>query len=395
MKFQYAKKTENLRPSAIRALAHFIHRPGVISFAGGSPAPESFPVKQLIEADRKVLEEKGGEALQYSTTIGLDELREIIIEHMAAAGIHGIQLENILITNGSQQGLDYLGRLFLDEGDIVICEDPSYLGAVNAFAAYAPKMIGIPMDDEGMRADVLEQVLQQYSGRVKFIYTIPTFQNPTGRTMGQERRQQILKLAEKYQVPIAEDDPYSALYFNKPEYPIKHYDTDQSVIYLGTFSKTFCPGLRIGWIAADAEIIRTLDLIKQSTDLHTSTLSQMELVEYIRANDWDEHVAFVRDLYKKKRDIMMQSIETHFPKNVKCTYPEGGLFTWAELPENVRAEDVLEECMQVNVAFVPGTSFYVDGGRHNHMRLSYGMMSEDRIRTGIERLGKILHRLCD
>lgn len=308
MQFQYAKKTENLRPSAIRALAHFIHQPGVISFAGGSPAPESFPVKQLIDADRKVLEQKGSEALQYSTTSGLDELREIIIDQMSAAGIYGMQLENILITNGSQQGLDYLGRLFLDEEDIVICEDPSYLGAVNAFAAYGPKMLGIPMDEEGMRADVLEQVLQQNSNRVKFIYTIPTFQNPTGRTMGQARRQQILKLAEKYQVPLVEDDPYSALYFHKPEYPIKHYDINQSVIYLGTFSKTFCPGLRIGWIAADADVISKFELIKQSTDLHTSTLSQMELVTFIRTNDWDAHVASVREIYKKKRDIMMQCI---------------------------------------------------------------------------------------
>ncbi|MPN04550.1 2-aminoadipate transaminase [bioreactor metagenome] len=298
-----------------------------------------------------------------------------------------------MITNGSQQGLDFSGKLFINEGDVVICESPSYVGALNAFRAYMPKFVEVPMDDEGMKIDDLEKALIG-NPKTKFIYVVPTFQNPTGRTMSIERRKQLIQLACEYNVPIIEDNPYGELKFGDEEIPpVKHFDTAGIVIYLGTFSKTFCPGLRIGWVAASPDIVRKYVLAKQGADLQTNTMSQIELAKFIELYDFDEHVERVRNIYRNRRDAMLNAMKEEFPASIKYTYPDGGMFTWVELPKGIDAADILKKSLECKVAFVPGSSFYPNGGNENHFRLNYGTMSEDLIAEGIKRLGKVLRAL--
>lgn len=392
MEIRYADRVNSIKPSAIRELLKLTQQPGVISFAGGLPAPESFPIEELKKISVKVLEEKGRAALQYSTTEGYPPLREFISKRMNDSGIK-TEADQILITNGSQQGLDFSGKLFINEGDVVICESPSYVGALNAFRAYMPKFVEVEMDDDGMKMDELEKALIK-NPKAKFIYVISTFQNPTGRTMSLERRKKIVELAMMYNVPIVEDNPYGELRFEGEEIPpIKHFDKEGIVIYLGTFSKTFCPGLRIGWVAASPEIVRKYALAKQGADLQTNTLSQIELATFIELYDFEEHVQNVRAIYKKRRDAMLNTMKEYFPSDLKYTYPSGGMFTWVELPKGVVAEEVLKKSLEYKVAFVPGSSFYPNGGNENHLRLNYGTMKEEFIIEGIKRLGKVLQEI--
>lgn len=394
MDIRYADRVGSIKPSAIRELLKLTQQPGVISFAGGNPAPESFPIEQLKQISAKVLDEQGKSALQYSTTEGYKPLREFIAERMNNMGID-IDADGILITNGSQQGLDFSGKLFLNEGDVVICESPSYIGALNSFRAYMPKFVEIPMDDDGMKMDELEKALKD-NPNVKFIYTVPTFQNPTARTMSPERREKLVQLALEYKIPVLEDNPYGDLiYEGKRIMPIKHFDAEGIVIYLGTFSKTFCPGLRIGWVAASPEILRKYVLAKQGTDLHTNTMSQMELAKFVETFDFEAHVEMVRNIYKSKRDTMINAIREEFPEYIKYTYPEGGMFTWVDLPEGIDAAEVLKKSLEYKVAFVPGSPFYPNGGHENHFRLNFGTMPEELIIEGIRRLGKVLRDIMN
>lgn len=393
MKYTYAEHTKYLRPSAIRAAVREI-RPGMISFAGGSPSPESFMPEELLEADRKILTERYGFALGYSSTEGVPELIDIVLKEMERSGIHGMTGENIIITNGSQQGLDLIARLFLDEGDVVICEDPGYVGGLNAIAAYGPQFVGVAMDEEGMLPDELDKALTSYPN-AKFIYLVPTFQNPTGRCMQQPRRQEILSVAKKHQVLIIEDDPYSELFFSgEKQLPIKHYDDDFNVIYLGTFSKTFCPGMRVAWICADKKTIELCSLCKANVDLQTGTWQQLEVATVIQSVDWPAHLADIRAIYKRKRDLMMRSMEAEFPKELKYTYPEGGFFTWVTLPETVDEREVFRAGLEKQVAFVPGNAFYANSGPFNHIRLSFSTSSDEEIVEGIKRIGAILRDMC-
>lgn len=389
MEITFADRVDSIKPSAIRELLKLTKQPGVISFAGGWPAPESFPIEEMKQVSLKVLEEQGKSALQYSSTEGYLPLREFIAKRMKLSGVK-IEADEILITNGSQQGLDFSGKLFINPGDVVICESPSYVGALNAFRAYMPKFVEIPMDDEGMIMEDLEKALKE-NPKAKFIYVVPTFQNPTGKTMSLKRREKLVKLATQYKVPILEDNPYSDLRFEGEDIPpVKHFDTDGIVIYLGTFSKTFCPGLRIGWVAASPQIVRKYVLAKQGADLQANTMSQIELYKFIEMFDFDAHVEKVRDIYKKRRNAMLETMKKEFPSNVKYTYPQGGMFTWVELPEGIDAADIFKKSLESKVAFVPGSSFYPNGGNENHFRLNYGTMSEDLIIEGIKRLGKVL-----
>jgi len=389
MAIKFAARMENIKGSAIRELLKLTEEPSIISFAGGLPAPELFPVKELEEVIIRVLREEGRAALQYSTTEGYLPLREKIAQRMKKVSVD-CQPNDILITSGSQQGLEFSGRVFINEGDVVICESPSYLGALNAFKAYMPKFVEISMDEDGMIIEELEKALKQ-NPNTKFIYTIPDFQNPSGRTMSLERRKRLLELAYKYDIPVVEDNPYGELRFEGEMLPaIKSFDTKGLVIHLGTFSKTFCPGLRIGWVVAAPEILTKYIVCKQGVDLQSSTIAQREVNKFLEMYDLDEHVENIINVYRKRRDLMLQTMEKEFPAEVSFTRPQGGLFTWVTFPEHMDAAEVMKKSLEVKVAFVPGQSFFPNGQFKNHGRFNYSNMPEDKIVEGVERLGKVL-----
>jgi 2-aminoadipate transaminase len=389
MAIKFAARMENIKGSAIRELLKLTEDPSIISFAGGLPAPELFPVKELEEVTIKVLREDGRAALQYSATEGFLPLREKIAQRMKKINVE-CEAKDILITSGSQQGLEFSGKIFLNEGDIVICESPSYLGALNAFKAYLPKFVDISMDEDGMIIEELEKALEQ-NPNTKFIYTIPDFQNPSGRTMSLERRKKLLELAYKFNVPVVEDNPYGELRFEGEMIPaIKSFDTKGLVIHLGTFSKTFCPGLRLGWVVASPEILSKYILIKQGADLQSSTIAQREISKFLEMYDLDKHVENLINVYRKRRDLMIETMEKEFPASVTFTRPQGGLFTWVTFPENMDAAEIMKKSLEVKVAFVPGQSFFSNGQHKNHGRFNYSNMPEDKIVEGITRLGKVL-----
>ena len=345
MAVKFARRLDNLEGSAIRELLKLTARPEVISFAGGMPAPELFPVEEMKKISVQVLEEQGKVALQYTTTEGYKPLREKIAERMNRKLKTNVGPDDILITSGSQQGLDFSGKVFLDEGDIVLCESPSYMGALNAFKSYQPKFIEIPTDDNGMIMEELEKVLEE-NDRVKMIYVIPDFQNPSGRTWPMERREKFMEIINKYEIPVIEDNPYGELRFEGEFLPsLKAMDTKGLVIFLGTFSKIFCPGYRLGWTCAAPEILNKYNICKQGADLQASTISQMEVNKFIEEYDLDAHVENIKACYVKRRDLMLKTMEEEFPACVKFTHPQGGLFTWVVLPENVKAAEMATKCL--------------------------------------------------
>ena len=394
MAIKFADRMDNLKASEIRELLKLTERPEVISFAGGLPAPELFPIEEMKKVAVMVLEESGRQALQYSATEGYTPLREKILKRMEPIGISG-KAENVLITSGSQQGLDFSGKIFINPGDVVICESPSYLGAINAFKAYSPKFVEVTTDDNGMDMDELEKVLET-TDNVKMIYVIPDFQNPSGRTWSVDRRKRLVELANRFDLPIVEDNPYGELIFEGERMPsIKSFDTEGRVIFLGTFSKTFCPGLRIGWVFAEQELLQKYILVKQGADLQSNSMAQRELDKFLELNDLNAHVDKIKDVYRRRRDVMLNTMKEHFPQGVKYTYPTGGLFTWVELPAHLNAREVFVKAIEVNVAFVPGGSFYPNGGNENTFRLNYSNMTEEKIQEGIVRLGKVLTEMIN
>lgn len=389
MALNYAKRMNNIRASEIRELLKLTQRPEVISFAGGLPAPELFPVEEFKRVAEEVLDEKGTAALQYGPTEGYLPLREKIVERMKKVKVD-LESDNILITNGSQQGLDFSARIFINPGDVIICESPSYLGAINAFKAYEPRFVEVETDDEGMIMEDLEKALKE-NENVKFIYVIPDFQNPSGKTWSLKRRKGLVELANKYNVAIIEDNPYGELRFEGEILPaVKHFDTEGRVIFLGTFSKIFCPGLRLGWVAADKEVLNKYVLVKQGADLQSSTISQMEVAKFLEVYDIEEHIEKLKKVYKKRKDLMIKTMEEEFPEGIKFTNPEGGLFTWVVLPKHINARKLAEKALEKNVAFVPGGSFFPNGGNENTFRMNYSNMDEERIVEGIKRLASVL-----
>lgn len=385
MSLRYAKRMDNIKASEIRELLKLTQKPEVISFAGGLPAPELFPVEELEKVSSKVLDEQGTAALQYGPTEGYEPLREQITKRMEKIGVKA-KPENILVTSGSQQGLDFSAKIFINPGDIILCESPSYMGAINAFKAYEPKFIGVPTDEDGMIMEELEDILKN-NDRVRFIYVIPDFQNPSGRTWSIERRKRLIELANEYNIAIVEDNPYGELRFEGEYYPsVKHYDTEGRVIFLGTFSKIFCPGLRLGWVYAEKEVLNKYVLAKQGSDLQSSTISQMQIAKFLEEYDIEKHIEKLKEVYKNRRDIMINTMKEEFPEEVKFTNPQGGLFTWVVLPEYMNARDLAVKALEKNVAFVPGGSFFPNGGNENTLRLNYSNMDEEKIKIGIKRL---------
>jgi 2-aminoadipate transaminase len=385
-----AERTRLMRASEIRELLKWITE-NVISFGGGMPDPSSFPAKEIMEVTREILSTKADKALQYGTTNGVAELREELVRFMGKVGIKVEGPENVLITVGSQEALDIIGRVFINPGDYIITESPTYLAALQAFRIYGPRIIGIPMDEEGMRVDVLEDTLRKLSneGRVKFIYVIPTGQNPTGITMSMERRKALLDLASKYDVLIVEDDPYGYIYFGDREPPsrLKAMDSEGRVIYLSTFSKIAAPGLRLGWVAASREVIKWFELAKQSIDLHTSTLNQYIAAELLRRGIIERNIPRIKEIYRTKRDLMLQALSQYMPECVSWTKPSAGMFIWLTVPENIDTGEMLEIAIKkYGVAYVPGKSFYPNEERRNNMRLNFTYPTPQEIFEGIRRL---------
>lgn len=387
----YASRTKAMRSSAIRELLKLTQQPDIISFAGGLPAPELFPRERVSDASQRVLLERGCQALQYGTTEGYNPLREMIARQMADNGFD-CTIDNILITAGSQQALDLIGKIFLDPGDMVIVEEPSYLGALQAWRAYEAEFVSDKMDEYGMIPASLEEVLQR--GGVKFIYALPTFQNPTGRTMPVERRAEIVRLAAEYGVPIVEDNPYGDLYYeDKPLPPLIAVDAEQgaggNVIYLGTFSKTLCPGFRVAWTVAPEEVIGKMVQAKQGADLNTGTFAQMVAYETATGGFLEEHVAMLRRVYRERRDLMLSLMDELFPPSVTWTRPGGGLFLWVTMPEGIDSAKLLERAVEKKVAFVPGSPFYANGGGENTLRINFSNASPEQIREGVTRLAAV------
>ena len=387
---QFASRMDLLKGSEIRELLKLTAQPDILSFAGGMPAPELFPVEQMMEASIAVLKEHGREALQYSTTEGFPRLREQIAERMLAKNNIHTDKDHILVTSGSQQGLDFSARVFLNPGDVVLLESPSYLGAVNAFKACEPKFIEVPTDDGGMIMDELEKILAT-TERVKMIYVIPDFQNPTGRTWDLDRRHKFMEIINRYEIPVIEDNPYGELRFEGEYMPaLKSLDTKGLVIYLGTFSKILAPGYRLGWVCADGEILQKYNFLAQAASLQASTEAQLVVSKFIDMFDLDEHVATIKECYRKRRDVMMATMEREFPPEAKFTHPNGGLFTWVELPEYINTNEMAKQCLARNVAYVPGDGFFPDAGHNNCIRLNYSCMPEEKIEKGMTILGEVI-----
>jgi 2-aminoadipate transaminase len=376
--------------SAVREILKVTEQPEIISFAGGLPAPELFPVEAIARAHAEIFAEEGAPAMQYSTTEGWRLLREWVAHRVSLRGIE-TNPDRVLITAGSQQGIDLVGKIFIDPGDTVIVENPTYLAALQTFNSYQAKFIAIDSDHDGMRVDQVEQALKR--ARAKFIYVVPEFHNPKGTTLSLERREHLIELSRRYEIPILEDDPYSELrYMGERPAPLAALDQDGLVIRLSTFSKTLSPGLRIGWVTSSNEIIQEMVIAKQSADLHTSTIAQRAVARLLKTFDYDGHIATLCQVYGERCMTMRRAIEEYFPEETYWTRPEGGLFLWVELPKGVSTEEVLQFALAERVAFVPGTSFFANEPQSNFMRLNFSNQRPEMIEEGIKRIAKVLKR---
>ena len=388
----YSKAALNMRRSEIRDLLKIVRRPDIISFAGGLPDPQTFPVKDLENISCELLRKKGALALQYGPTEGEAPLREEVAKWMNREKA-SIKPENILITVGSQQGLDIVSKVFLDPNDIVIVGLPTYVGGLQAFNSYRVKMIGVPQDNAGMRMDLLENTFAKLAKRnkkPKLVYVVPDFQNPSGATLSLQRRMKLLQIAYRYGIPVLEDSPYRDLRYTGKNVPsIYSLDTQNQVIVLGTFSKLLCPGLRIAWIMAPTEWMDRMIVAKQSMDLCSPSYTQLLVAEYLRRELLPKQVEKIRKLYGRKLDVMLKALEKHMPKGVKWSKPEGGLFLWIELPKKMSANDLFPKAIENKVAYVVGSAFHCNGKGQNTMRINFSYSSEQQIVEGIQRLAEM------
>lgn len=389
---QFSSRMKGMDPSVVRETLKLTTQPDIISFAGGMPAPEVFPVEAMQAACNKVLSTAGRVALQYGTTEGYLPLREKIAARHVAQGIQCTS-DDILMISGSQQGLDLAGKLFLNAGDIVLCENPTYTAALSSFRGYECQFLPVETDKDGM---VLEDLAQKLANtpNIKMIYVIPTFQNPTGRTWSLERRKGLLALAQQYDLPIIEDNPYGDLRYEGEDIPtLKSMDTTGIVAYLGSFSKILTPGIRLGWVLAAPAMLAQFNTAKQGTDLQASTIMQMVANTYLEDNDIDENIRMLNALYCKRRDLMLSLIEQEFPAGTTWNHPEGGLFVWVTLPQGYDTVAIMPQVVAQKVAYIPGNTFFAFGEVHNTLRLNYSNASEERITEGMKRLGQVLREI--
>lgn len=389
----YSDRAGKMRKSVIRELLKVTQDPEIISFAGGLPNPKSFPIEDLEDVIESVMKNHGKTALQYGTTQGLKDLREIIAERSYKDGIDVLP-DNIIITSGSQQSLDTVGKMFLNPGDTAIVGLPTYLGGINAFRSYESNLAGIPLDKDGMMVDVLEDTVKKLLKEdiiPKFIYVVPTFQNPAGVIMPESRRKKLIDVANEYDLIVVEDDPYGKLTYDVPHVkPIKAFDDVGRVIYISTFSKILSPGFRLAWNISSPDLCRKMIICKQALDLCTSTFTQYIACEFMRLGSLDLHIMKICEMYKPKRDIMIKAMEKYFPEGYICYKPKGGMFAWATLPEGIDTEILFLDAIKQKVAYVHGKAFFVDGGGARCMRLNFSYSTNEQLEEGIKRLGNVI-----
>jgi 2-aminoadipate transaminase len=389
----FAQRTQGMKSSAMRDLMAITARPEVISLAGGLPDTSTFPAEDVAALMARVAAAASARALQYGPTEGMHELRACIVRVMAEEGM-AVDEDDLLVTSGGQQVIDLVCKTLIDPGDVIVAEGPTYPGAVPTFGAYQADVVQIDMDADGMRVDLLEEALERLArdGRTpKFIYTVPTFQNPAGVTMSLQRRRRIVQLAAERELLVLEDNPYGLLrYDGDPLPPLYALDGGEYVIYLGTFSKILAPGLRLGWAAAPRPVLEKLSLGKQGTDLCSSTFGQHFVVEYFAQRDWRDLITALRTLYRRRRDTMLDALAEHLPPEAAWTRPAGGLFIWATMPDYIDTTDLLARALREHVAFVPGRAAYLDGRGNAAMRLNFSGVSEERLREGVSRIGKVV-----
>lgn len=383
----FSEVAYTLESSIIRDILKHSNQPGVISFAGGLPAPELFPTDGIREAADRVLTRYGTQALQYGLSMGYPPLREFIAERLSIHGGTQLTANNIIITAGSQQGLDLAGRAFLNRGDYVLCERPTYLGALQAFNFYGARYALVDMDSHGMKVETADSAIQKY--RPRLMYVVPNFQNPTGITLSEERRRLLVQKAQKYSIPIVDDNPYGELRYSGTPVPSIKSIGGQAVIQLGTFSKTISPGLRIGWVAASRQLMGIFERVKQCSDLHTNQFAQYVIYEFVQNGALDRHIERLKVAYHERRDAMLRAMKEFWPETINWTKPEGGLFLWVNLPEGTDAKGMLPSAIEEKVAYVPGQPFFPDGSGKNTLRLNFSNASLENIHEGIKRLGRV------
>ena len=390
----FASRTRVMRSSAMRDLMAVTARPEIISLAGGLPDTASFPPRTLAAAAERVARESCARALQYGPTEGLADVKSCIAEVMAEEGMHP-DLDEVLVTTGGQQVIDLVTKTLIDPGDVVVCEAPTYPGAVPVFSSYQADVVQIEMDADGMRVDLLEETLdalERDGRRPKFVYTVPSFQNPAGVSLSLPRRRRLVEIAHERELLVLEDNPYGLLrYEGAPDPPLFALDGGVFVMYLGTFSKILSPGIRVGWVVAPPPVLEKLNLGKQAADLCTSTLSQLLVRAYFDDGDWRAYVRSLTEIYRARRDTMLDALAEHFPPQAQWTRPSGGLFVWATLPDFIDTSDLLARALRDHVAFVPGTAAFLDGRGRSSMRLNFSGVSEDAIHEGVRRIGAVIH----
>jgi len=392
---KFSARSKTMKASAIRELLKLVESPEIISFAGGMPDPTLFPKETLGEIAKYVFVNHGGKALQYGPTEGVKPLRETVVKMMQEEGIPEVSLENLLVTTASQQALDLIAKVFVDPGDTVIVEAPSYVGALQALQALQANFVTVPLDENGIKTDVLEEKIKELKAKgvnIKLIYVIPNFQNPAGVTMSLERRKELLRISHAYNIPVVEDDPYGEIRFEGAKIPpLLQLDHIGNVIELRTFSKILAPGFRLGWVVADKEIIAKLSLAKQAADLCSPSSTQYIADKFIRDGHMEKYLDRVRKVYKEKKDAMLNAMEKYFPREVTWTKPHGGMFVWAQTPPYIDTDALFVEAVkEKKVAYVVGSAFYPYGEDKNHMRLNFTLSTLEQIEEGIKRLGELL-----
>ena len=385
---KYCERVGHMYGSMTRKLMHLIADPDVISFGGGLPASDLFPLERVKQVVDDTLESDGAAILQYGTSEGYGPLRRAVAERYVQRGFD-ITDENVLVTSGAQQGIDLVSKILIDKGDAVLVEDPTFLTALQAFSLFQARYLTVPVDGEGMRVDLLPEILRDND--VKFIYVMPNFQNPSGVTLSLERRKELLKTAQQYGVPILEDDPYGELRYSGEALPtLKELDDGEQVMYLSSFSKVLSPGMRVCALIAPDEVMGKLVFAKQAADLHTDNLAQRIVYGFLERDFLDPHIQVIINSYRTRRDAMLQAMDEHFPAEVSWTKPDGGIFLWVTLPEGMDAMDLFERAVRAKVAYVPGSCYYANGGGDNKMRLNFSASDEERIELGIQRLAKVI-----